>query len=312
MADCLTGPAGFYRQPGAAPGHFRTASSSGQFAAAMAVLLDRVDWALGRSARLDLWDLGAADGRLLANILAALPAGLRRRVRAVAVDLGRPERLPARVGWAADLADGITGLVLANEWLDTVPVELVQWHRGRLHVVEVDEAGRERLGPPADPPDRDWALRYWPSMDQTGRVEVGRWRDLAWARVTSRLNRGVAVAVDYPLRSREAAGGTLAGYARGRQVQPRLDGSVDVTASVHFAAAAAAGGRADGQTRLLSQRTALRRLWTDTGNQEPLSRLKLAGERRELTQRGGFGDFWWLVQTVRLPAAVVLERGRLG
>ena len=87
MAAALYGPEGFYVRPGPGPAaHFRTsAHASPQFAEAVLRLLVRVDQALGRPDPLDLVDVGAGRGELLAALLAAAPPELAARLRPTAV-----------------------------------------------------------------------------------------------------------------------------------------------------------------------------------------------------------------------------------
>lgn len=303
MADALTGPAGFYRRPDAVAANFRTAASAAQFAIAVAVLLENVDRALDRPDPVDFVDVGAADGRLIQQVLDALAPPTRRRVRATAVELHRPRHLGRCDRWARRAPGGVSGLVFANEWLDTVPVQLVD-RRGPPHAVEVAAGGDRRRGRPADRADSDWLARYWPAADRTAAGESGLRRDRAWAQLTGSLRRGLAVAVDYRLHPGNAALGTVTGYARGRQVPPRFDGTVDVTAAVNFASLAAAGARPDGETQLLSQPNALSRLWLHRPlpERDPLARLRAVGERAELRDRTSFGGFWWLLQSAGIPA----------
>src|SRR6266511_1878356 len=193
MERALYGPDGFYVRAGAGPAaHFRTsAHASPLFAHALARLLARVDEALGHPGRLDVVDLGA----------------------------GR-------------------GVLLATEWLDNVPVDVVE--AGRY--VLVDEAGEERLGPPVEPDDAAWLAAWWPDAE---RAEVGLPRDAAWASAVSALARGLAVAVDYGhFRTARPAFGTLTGFRGGRHVAPVPDGTCDLTAHVAWDAVAAASAAA--------------------------------------------------------------------
>ena len=236
--QALYGPGGFYRRSSPAE-HFRTsAAGSPVFAAAVRRLAGRVDDALGRPDPFDLVDLGAGRGELLT----ALPdAPARWRLTAV-------ERAPdpgVGVAWRAGVPP-LTGLLFAHEWLDDVPLDVVD--EGRL--VLVDTAGGEALGPPAPPELLAWCARWWPE----GRAEVGLARDEAWRAAVAQVRGGAAVAVDYAT-SRADRRPTLTGYRAGRQVPPVPDGSCDVTAHVAIDSCAAATGG-----RLLTQRAALRAL----------------------------------------------------
>jgi SAM-dependent MidA family methyltransferase len=304
-AAALYGPGGFY-QRGEAPGaHFRTSvHASPLFAAAVAELLRRVDRALGSPDPLDLVDVGAARGELLAGVAAAADEHLRGRLRLTAVEVG-PLDPPAGVRLVRDVADlpPVTGLLIANEWLDDVPVDVVELTEAGPRTVLVDPAGMESTADSPDATALAWLDRWWSLDEIGGRAEVGASRDEAWATAVSRLDRGVAVAVDYaPDRDARPPYGTLAGYRGGVQVPPVPDGSCDLTAHVALDAVAAAGRRAGaGETRLDTQRAALPALGIDgrrpprelAGTDPPayLAGLRRAGEVGELTDPAGLGGF---------------------
>jgi SAM-dependent MidA family methyltransferase len=280
----LYGPAGFFVRE-APRDHFRTSVTSPQFAAAVRRLAGRVDEALGRPDPFDLVDLGAGRGELL-QALPEVPA----RWRLTAVERATDPGLPG-IRWLPEVPP-LTGLLLANEWLDDLPLDVVQ--DGRL--VLVDDDGAEAPGAVVGTELAAWAERWWPGG---GRVEVGLTRDLAWAGAVSRVRRGLAVAVDYGhvLGDRRP---TLTGYRAGRQVPPVPDGSCDVTAHVALDSCAAATG-----SHLLDQRTALRRLGVDgalppwTGDAAGYARaLQDATSAATLIDPAGLGGFGWLVRPV--------------
>ncbi|MEV6341748.1 SAM-dependent methyltransferase [Actinoplanes sp. NPDC051851] len=304
MEDALYGEKGFFVRRESGPGdHFRTSvHASGLFAVAIARIVERVDAALGRPERLDVVDVGAGRGELLTALLALLPDDLAGRVRAVAVErAGRPDGPASRIEWRGEVPDGITGLLVATEWLDNVPLDVIETDGdGRPRKVLVDrETGVETLGGAADPAEVFWAGRWWPGP---GRIEIGATRDAAWAGAVDRVRRGAALCVDYGHRSAERPPfGTLTGYRDGRQVPPVPDGSCDVTAHVAMDSVAAAAG---GPYRLVRQREALRALGVD-GARPPLAlastdpagylrALSTAGAAAELIATGGLGDHWWL------------------
>lgn len=363
--QALSGPGGFYLR--SAPGdHFRTSvHASPLYAAAIGELLRRVDEALGHPDPLDLVDVGAGRGELLAAVSG--PARLRKW----AVEVG-PVSVPG-VTVVRDVASlpRLTGLLVANEWLDNVPADVVSDSR----LVLVDAAGSESAGDPPDAEAAAWLDRWWPGTPVGGsaaapgtpvggsgaapgtavagsgaapekpvagsgaapgagqggagglgvRAEVGVTRDAAWAAAVGRLERGVAVAVDY---GHEAAarpvGGTLTGYRDGRQVRPVPDGSCDLTAHVAFDSVAAAGVLAGATaTSLDTQRAALLNLGlradrppialASTDPPAYLAALQRTGEAAELIDPGGLGGFTWLVQGVgiRPPFPPRATRGRV-
>ncbi|MFB9962764.1 SAM-dependent methyltransferase [Sinosporangium siamense] len=305
----LYGDHGFYLRERPS-GHFRTsvAASSAFAEAVLRTLLD-VDTALGAPPRLDFVDVGAGEGTLARHVLELAPASLRPRLHVTAVELAPPPRdLPAAVTWSPSLPGGVTGLVVANEWLDNVPVDVAEHTARGPRLVLVDPAGDERLGPPPEEVDLAWLARWWPLTRAGARAELGRPRDEAWAEVVAKLERGLAVAVDYAHRADDRpARGTLMGYRDGIAVPPVPDGSCDITAHVALDACAEAGRRAGAtSTTLTTQREALRALGL-TGTRPPLETahsdpraylraLARASEEAELINPAGLGGFGWLAQ----------------
>lgn len=283
----LYGDAGFFRTSRPID-HFRTNVHVEPFADAIAELARRTSAAT-------VVDLGAGGGELLVALRDRLPD-----VELVGVELAeRPANLPGTIGWRRTLPDRVDGLLIANEWLDNVPCE----------VVEVDDDGvvRELLIDPATgveshgaPPASSWLRDWWPLDEPGQRAEVGLARDLAWADAVSRV-QGTAIAIDYGhLRGDRPPFGSVRSYADGREVDVRLDGTRDVTAHVALDAAASASGG-----RLVRQRDALIALGVDGGRpaldlarSDPAAYvrgLSRSGEAGELLARGGLGDFWWIV-----------------
>jgi SAM-dependent MidA family methyltransferase len=311
MERALYGESGFYLRERPS-GHFRTSvGASPVFAEAILRELVAVDDMLGNPPAVDLVDIGAGEGGLAAGVLAAAPPELRSRLRVTGVDLAsRPARLPEEIVWAATVPDGIRGLVIANEWLDNIPVDIVEQTADgpRLVMVNVSD-GEEKLG--SRPPESDlaWLARWWPMRATGERAEIGRPRDEAWASVIVRLARGRAIAIDYAhaVGSRPPYG-TLTGYRDGTMVAPVPDGSCDVTAHVALDSCACAGELAGAVTTILTtQREALRALGI-TGTRPPLEHarsdphgylqaLMRASGEAELIAAEGLGGFGWLAQT---------------
>lgn len=303
MADALYGDGGFYRVSGAPGRHFRTAAhTSPVWAAAVAELARRVDAALGSPAEMAVVDMGAGGGELLAGLADLLPA----RVGLLGVDVaGRPDGLPQRVEWADRLPERFTGLLIAVEWLDVVPVDAVEIDDGGwVRIVEVDAAGEERLGAPVAGPDAAWLDRWWPLDGQPGRrAEIGCPRDAAWRDAAGRLARGLAVAVDYAAVPERDQAGTLTGFRSGRAVRPVPDGSCDITAHVAFESLAGPGDV------LLSQREALARLGVRgraaAYGGDPaayLAELAHTSAVAELRDPHGLGGFTWLLHPVGIAS----------
>ncbi|WP_234320441.1 SAM-dependent methyltransferase, partial [Streptomyces sp. SBT349] len=267
MERALYGPGGFFLRQ-APSAHFRTAvHASPLFAEAVARLLLRVDEALGHPPELAFVDVGAGRGELVTGVVGALPDEVSARVRACAVErAGRPAGLDPAIDWRAEPPDGAVGLLFANEWLDNVPLDVVEvGPDGVPRLVLVDAAGEERLGPRVAGEDAAWLARWWPLGREPGtRAEIGLPRDVAWAGAVASLARGCAVAVDYAhTRDRRPPLGTLTGYRDGRVTDPVPDGDRDLTAHVALDACAGPGAK------LLTQRGALRALGVE-GRRPPL------------------------------------------
>jgi len=273
----LYGPDGFYRRERPAA-HFRTSvHASALFGQAVA----RLARAVGAS---EVVDIGAGSGEL-GDVLRAEDLAV--------VEVELDDELPS----------SIAGLAIANEWLDNVPCD----------VAELDEDGVPRylladlsLGEVVSGNDLRWLEEWWPLREPGDRAEIGRARDLAWASVVERLaDGGVAVAIDYGhVRAGRPPYGTVTGFRAGRECDPVLDGSCDVTAHV---ALDSLGGS------LVLQRDALRALGVsaarpslELAQTEPLryvAELSSAGEAAELLDPSGLGGFGW-VWTAAGEAAV--------
>ncbi|CAM4216297.1 SAM-dependent methyltransferase [Kibdelosporangium persicum] len=289
MEQALYAKDGFYRSTGQPARHFRTSvHASPRFAAAVLRLMPDAP---------QIVDVGSGDGALL--------AALATEAELIAVEIApRPAGLPARIAWTDRLPETIDGLVIANEWLDTIPVDVVEQASDGPRLVMVSPDGTECLGDPPDAADLAWLERWWPLTGPGRRAEIGRPRDEAWADLVKRVRSGVVVAADYghTLGTRPFHG-TLTGYRNGRQVQPVPDGSCDITAHVALDACAASVP----ETRLTTQRDALRALGilgakppielAGTDPPQYLRGLRQAGEEAELIDRDGLGSFGWLVHS---------------
>lgn len=318
MAAALYGDGGFFVRPGNPPAaHFRTsAHTSTLLASALLRLLDRLDRALHHPDPLTVVDVGAGRGELLAALRAGAPAHLADRLHTVAVELAPPPGQPGQISWRRDIPDRFTGLLLATEWLDNVPIDVAQVDpHGVVRYVQVaSQSGQETLGPPVTGEDAAWLARWWPLLDTGTRAEIGLPRDRAWQQAVAAVSRGLALTVDYGhLATTRPRWGTLTGFRAGRQVTPVPDGSCDVTAHVAIDAVAEAGRAPAGiDPVLVTQATALQRLGVHgarparaMASQDPLGylrRLALASAAAELTEPAGLGGHYWLAQPIGLPA----------
>src|SRR5215468_9650434 len=175
MERALYGPGGFYVSGDRPAGHFRTSvHASPLFAGALAEVLLRVDRALGEPATLDVVDVGAGRGELLVALLSAVPDGVRARLRPTAVELSaRPADLPTAVGWRDTPPRPVTGLLVATEWLDNVPLDLASVDAsGAARYLEVDGSHGDRLSDV----DSEWLDRWW-TLTPVAVAEIGVPRD---------------------------------------------------------------------------------------------------------------------------------------
>jgi len=280
--QALYGPDGFFLREVPLE-HFRTNVAVPLFAVAVRRLAGLVDRALGLPDPFDVVDLGAGRGELLGS-LPDVPA----RWRLTSVDLapGLPSELPV-----------VEGLLLANEYLDTVPLDVLS--DGRL--VLVSASGEERVGAPLA---SEWADAWWPPeaegldpSDLPHRVEVGAFRDLAWAAAVSRVRRGLAVAVDYGHTMADRRP-TLTGYRHGHQVPPVPDGTCDLTAHVALDSCAAATGSVVVRQRDALQALGISAALPPTDHPSYPTALAEASQARELLDPDGLGGFGWLLRPV--------------
>jgi SAM-dependent MidA family methyltransferase len=210
----------------------------------------------------DILELGPGTGRLAVDLLrelerlGALPrtysmlelsAGLRGRQR-----LRLASEMPHmadRVRWLDRLPEAFTGVIVANEVLDAVPVHLVAWTGGGVRERGVTWSG-ERFAwedrPIASPLLRQAASEI--DVNPPYVSEIGLEARALVATLGHRLQRGVVLLVDYgfgraeyyhPQRSR----GTLMCHHRHRSHDEPLvlPGLQDITAHVDFTAVAEAG-----------------------------------------------------------------------
>jgi SAM-dependent MidA family methyltransferase len=326
MGDALYGADGFFRRQ--APGaHFRTSAHTGPiFAGALTRVLESVDAALGRPAVLDLVDVGAGRGELLTAMIDCCDTALRDRLRITAVEIAdRPAGLDPAVDWRSPPPSEITGLLIASEWLDNVPLDIAvrdsDWgylmadRDSDWRYLMADRDGAERTGDMLDADDRAWVERWWPDGV---RVEIGRTRDAAWADAVGRIRAGLALAIDYGhTRDRRPPLGTLTGFRDGRAVAPVPDGTCDLTAHIAIDAVAAAGSAVAGlPASTVRQADALHALGV-SGRRPDLAlagtdpagyvrALAAASHAAELTDSAGLGGHVWIFQ----PVAIRWSGGR--
>jgi SAM-dependent MidA family methyltransferase len=221
-----------------------------------AALARQVAQVLGVAGARDVYEFGAGDGALAAQLLAALDADVRYHI----VDLSgslrtlQAERLAAfapRVHWLEQLPGSISGAVLGNEVLDAMPVQLLRWNGSEWQErgVTVEGEGfawqdRSTSGhPPVEGPfEPGTVTEIHPQAE-------GFVRTLA-----DRLQRGAVFLIDYGFPEAEyyhpqRTGGTLMCHRGHRaDANPLLDvGNKDITAHVDFTGIALAAQEAGAQ-----------------------------------------------------------------
>lgn len=239
--------------------HFTT-SAGPLVAERIAAILREVDDRLGHPDFLRVVDIGCGDGALLALVREEC-ADMSPRVQWTGIDV-RPLEVDGVDTLVAEaplaLPSGpVHGLVMAHEWLDEIPCDVVERDEdGVDRLVLVDREGIETLGPSladdracaAHDVDaaqaRAWLHRWWPLREPGDRAEVGTARDRAWQWMTGLLAEGTALATDYghvqAERCERGPHGTLAAYASGRLVRTVPDGAANLTAHVALDACMAA------------------------------------------------------------------------
>lgn len=301
-----TGPDGFWRRE-TPVAHFTTSTGT-VLARAMVRLLGEVDARLGFPATVDVMDVGAGEGRLLEEMRALLDGtDLGSRARLTGIDVReRPSDLPEDIAWGVadatrDSLPTARGLVMAHEWLDEVPLDIVERDtQGADRIVLVDDDGRESLGAPPGADAAAWMAAWWPLQAIGERAEVGLSRDAAWARLCAMVEAGTLLATDYGHIATERRP-TLRGYRSGNIVDPTPDGSCNITAHVAMDACAAATPL-DMAVTMDTQAAALAALGLSGGLPDPsvltpaeyARKLSVAWEAQALRDPAGRGSFTWL------------------
>ena len=278
MERVLYEPAlGYYSQPADRPtdaGDFLTAPETHAiFGWTIARRIEAMWAELGRPRPFGLIEYGAGSGTLALSIL----EGLRRHGSTDLLHAIRYEPIESNPNRLIDLRDGfekagltellattgspshevvpVTGVILANEFLDAMPVHRIVVRGGKL--LELFVAWRDGfVEVAAEPSSPELARRLADDGIVPGEMAEGQVAEIClglapWLDdVAGRLARGFVVAIDYGYPAAELYGprrlaGTLLGY-RGHRVQanPFADvGLTDLTAHVDFTAVQVLGER---------------------------------------------------------------------
>lgn len=262
-------------------------------------------------------DVGAGSGSLLAPLLSAMedrvdPWSVERSppaLRRLAEEIG-PERVVADLD---ALPPAISGVIVANELLDNLPMALARRRGQKWRELWVGEGEGELVWveAPVRPEVEEWLERFAGPVPDGGQVEV-QLQACQWVRdALARLERGALVVIDYGdtaegLESRRAAG-TLRTYRDHHLGPPPLaePGQTDITADVNFTAVAEAARESGASVTLQRQDEFLEEL----GLRERIRRLC-----REETQHARSGDEWRRLQvrSLRTGAETLLHPRGLG
>ncbi|WP_229687099.1 SAM-dependent methyltransferase, partial [Micromonospora parathelypteridis] len=128
--------------------------------------------------------------------LVAVRPSLAERVRFTAVEYAvRPENLPEEIDWVSEIPGEITGVLLATEWLDNVPLDVaVHTTDGWRYVLVDPESGTETVGEPVSPPDLDWLTTWWPGPTSPRSTNSPPDPGLTWTDATSASESGFGAA----------------------------------------------------------------------------------------------------------------------
>lgn len=162
--------------------------------------------ALGSPALFNVIEAGAGDGTLALDVAAhasALGGGLPDALEYTAIDLREPPpEFPGRWMRSGGVpAVGGSGVVLANELMDAMPVHRVTLEGGRLRELFVDAAPEggfaEVSGEPSTPALADRLNRLGVTLSEGYRTEICLGAE-AWLRTAfAALDRGYLLLVDY-------------------------------------------------------------------------------------------------------------------
>jgi NADH dehydrogenase [ubiquinone] 1 alpha subcomplex assembly factor 7 len=278
MALCLGHPVhGYYikRDPFGQSGDFITAPEISQmFGEMIGVWAASVWTAMGRPAPFLMAELGPGRGTLMADLMRAggVAPGFREAARIALVETSPTLRKAqdwtlgaagVSAQWfsrAEDMPEDLPAIIVANEFLDALPIRQFVFHGG---------AWRERLVG-LNP---DGGLAFGLSAAAAGDVEhagaEGDIREICpeGLRLVAALSRRIAahggalLSIDYGY-ARGAPGDSLQAVKAHRYVDPlEAPGEADLTAHVDFSALAAAAQAAGAaSTPLLTQKTLLERL----------------------------------------------------
>lgn len=267
-------------------------------------------------------EVGAGSGTMAADVLNELAAldqlperyfilevSADLRERQLATIAAHAARHLARVEWLEKLPEGVSGVVLANEVLDAIPVDCfrvrsravnalgVSWHLGHLDWSEVRARGE--LARRVRAIERELESRFPDGYTSEINLRVGPWlKSLART-----LTRGLMLFIDYGLPRRqyyrpERAAGTLLCHFRHRYHDDPFAavGLQDIGAWVDFTAVAEAASGAQLEVAGFTTQAhflmslGIDRMLMQADQQQLVDRVSLARQAMLLTLPGEMGE----------------------
>lgn len=198
---------GYYtaRRAFGAAGDFYTAPlTHPSFGGLIARQLRQMWQALGRPSPFSVVEAGAGTGRLLADVVAQAEGEVEFATSLSAVAVDRAPAGDAPVDWvrASGLpVRGASGVILANELIDAMPVHRVTLNEGDFREIYVglDPDGRflEALGVPSTPALAERLASAGVTLSEGYRAEVNLGLDAWLAEAASAIDRGWVLLIDY-------------------------------------------------------------------------------------------------------------------
>ena len=349
MEMCLYDPElGYYSKPaerfGKAGDFYTSSDVHAVFGRLLARQFEEMWRALDTPESLDLRELGPGRGlfaqdvldwsekkfpeffRALRYTLVESSPGLRERLRSTLsrhIESGQAVVLEA--GSQARAEGGLPTIVLANEFFDALPVEVIS-EKGALRIGIHEDRFIETWAP-ASGEELAFLDRYGVHPEGGGRTEVGLAAVRQMSQIAASIERGFLIAIDYGYTREEQLAGrhldTVMTY-REHAAGPNpceAPGEQDITAHVNFSVLAAAAERGGMQAhKLLTQSQFL--IGIGEGNQFadafeecrlPQERAKVALQLKHLVTPAGMGEtFQVLVASKRVEASRVEGLSGLG
>lgn len=233
-----------------------------------------------------------------------LSPGLQHRQKQT-IESSAPHLLH-KVSWLSELPKGFSGIVLANEVLDAMPVDVFTQHENSVyehHVIWQDEKLIEQLKP-ANPTLHDQVLRLGIPKESTPYTsEINSYIDPWLKTLTECIDKGVVLLIDYGYPRKEYylternKGTLICHYQHLVNEAPlHYPGLQDITASVDFTAVAEAADSCELQVAGFTSQACflanarLEEYFKQALDNNPNDQYKLAQQIRTLTLPAEMGE----------------------